>query len=258
MRTLTIPLEGVHRGPLILVNRRFPVRGETPALAEVAEGVQLERSCAQALEGLLEAVKAGTSVTAVSGWRSRGEQEKIYTQSLADSGEKFTQQFVALPGHSEHETGLAIDLGLTQPDMDFICPAFPYSGICQEVRERAADFGFVERYPAGKEAVTGIAHEPWHFRYVGLPHAILMSREGWTLEEYHEEVKHHSMGEAEPLTCEAQGRSYRVQYIAADQGRELWLSLGEGEDCTLSGDNEAGYILTTWTEKEGETPCGNG
>lgn len=258
MRTRRIPLEGVHRGPLILVNRRFPVRGEDPALEEVAEGVQLERHCAQALDCLLRAVDTGESVTAVSGWRSRKEQEQIYTQSLADSGEQFTRQFVALPGHSEHETGLAIDLGLTQPEMDLICPAFPYSGICQEVRNRAAAFGFVERYPAGKEAVTGIAHEPWHFRYVGLPHAVLMTRAGWTLEEYHEEVKGHPMGEAEPLTCEVQGRCYRVWYIEASQAQELWLSLGEGEGYTLSGDNETGYVLTTWTEKEGETPCGNG
>lgn len=256
---MQIPLRGVHGGALILVNRRFPVRGADPELEEVAEGVQLERTCAQALADLLEAVNAGEQITAVSGWRSRAEQEQIYAQSLADSGEAFTAQFVALPGHSEHQTGLAIDLGLTQPEIDFICPAFPYSGICQELRSRAAEFGFVERYPAGKESVTGIAHEPWHFRYVGLPHAVLMTREGWTLEEYHEAVKQYPLGAA-PLTCEVRGRRYSVQYVEADQAGELWMSLGEGEDCTLSGDNEAGYVLTTWTEteKEGETPCGNG
>lgn len=63
-------------------------------------------------------------------------------------------------------------------------PAFPYEGVCQMFRERAAEFGFVERYPAGKEPITGIAHEPWHFRYVSPPHARAMVRRGLVLEEY--------------------------------------------------------------------------
>ena len=91
---------------------------------------------------------------------------------------------MALPGHSEHQTGLAIDLGLRGPEIDFIRPDFPYEGVCQRFRERAADFGFVERYPAGKEAVIGIAHEPWHFRYVGPSHAREMVHRGLVLEEY--------------------------------------------------------------------------
>ena len=60
----------------------------------------------------------------------------------------------------------------------------PYEGICQRFRELAPLYGFIERYPANKEAVTGIAHEPWHFRYVGRPHAQRMTDLGLTLEEY--------------------------------------------------------------------------
>lgn len=108
-------------------------------------------------------------ITAVSGWRSQEEQREIYLQSLLENGEEFTNQFVASPGHSEHQTGLAIDLGLKQPDIDFLRPYFPYKGICQTFRELSTDYGFIERYQAGKEAITGIAHEPWHFRYVGVP-----------------------------------------------------------------------------------------
>ena len=108
-----------------------------------------------------------------------------YLQSLLENGEEFTNKFVARPGHSEHQTGLAIDLGLKQPDIDFLRPNFPYEGICQTFRELAADYGFIERYPVGKEAITGIAHEPWHFRYVGVPHAKIMVDHNWTLEEYH-------------------------------------------------------------------------
>ena len=129
----------------------------------------LEQCAATALNQLMAELDGWRYITAVSGWRSQEEQREIYLQSLLENGEEFTNQFVARPGHSEHQTGLAIDLGLKQPDIDFLRPYFPYKGICQTFRELSTDYGFIERYPAGQEAITGIAHEPWHFRYVGVP-----------------------------------------------------------------------------------------
>ena len=90
----------------------------------------------------------------------------------------------ARPGCSEHETGLAIDLGENVPELDFIRPSFPDTGICGTFRARAAEFGFILRYPKGKEAVTGIGWEPCHFRYVGVPFAREIADRGLTLEEY--------------------------------------------------------------------------
>lgn len=171
--------------PLVLVNARHACPEEGPDLAAVGGSpVLLEREAARALEALMETLDGWRSIVPVSGWRSFQEQEDIYQDSLREHGPEFTRKYVALPGHSEHQTGLAIDLGLRGPELDFICPAFPYEGICQRFRARAADFGFVERYPAGKETVTGIAHEPWHFRYVGPAHAQEMVRRGLVLEEY--------------------------------------------------------------------------
>ena len=162
--------------PLILVNPRHACPGGVPDLIPVGGSpVLLDWQAAQALEALMEEL---------DGWRSFEEQTGIYQSSLAENGPAFTRKYVALPGHSEHQTGLAIDLGLRGPEIDFIRPDFPYEGVCQRFRERAADFGFVERYPAGKEAVTGIAHEPWHFRYVGPSHAREMVHRGLVLEEY--------------------------------------------------------------------------
>lgn len=179
-------------GRLILVNAQHPLSGYawTPELVPVhspASPVLLEREAAFHLDRLMEELDGWRSITPVSGWRSGEEQRRIYADSLRDNGAAFTRRYVALPGRSEHQTGLAIDLGLTGPDLDFIRPDFPYTGICQEFRRRAADHGFIERYPAGREAVTGIAHEPWHFRYVGAPHARAMADGGLTLEEYLEE-----------------------------------------------------------------------
>ncbi len=146
--------------------------------------ILMEREAAQALALIMEQIDGWRYIVPVSGWRFLKEQQIIYEESLRDNGSKFTEQFVALPGHSEHQTGLAIDLGLRQQEIDFIRPAFPYEGICQCFRELAPAFGFIERYPAGREAITGIAHEPWRFRYTGTPHAEYMTRWNLTLEEY--------------------------------------------------------------------------
>lgn len=173
---------------LILVNRQHPytmsVRQNLTPVLPAFPRILLEREAAHALSRLMEKLGGWGNILPVSGWRSFDEQEKIYLDSLRDNGREFIRQFVALPGHSEHQTGLAIDLGLQGEDMDFIRPSFPYEGICQYFRELAPAYGFIERYPAGKEGVTGIAHEPWHFRYVGAPHAESMARQGLCLEEY--------------------------------------------------------------------------
>jgi len=166
-----------HSCPVDAVRDLVPVRRDFP-------GVLLEREAADALSRLMEELDGWKDILPVSGWRSLVEQREIYDASLRENGPAFTKKFVALPGHSEHQTGLAIDLGLRLPEIDLIRPAFPYEGICQRFREAAPAYGFIERYPAGKEAVTGIAHEPWHFRYVGAPHAEIITRRGLTLEEY--------------------------------------------------------------------------
>ncbi len=173
---------------LILVNRHCPcptdnVRDLVP-VHEHYPHILMEREAVQALFGLMEQLDGWRQIVPVSGWRSLEEQKAIYEQSLRDHGQEFTEQFVALPGHSEHQTGLAIDLGLRQPEIDFIRPSFPCEGVCQRFRELAPAFGFIERYPAGKESVTGIAHEPWHFRYTGTPYAEELTRRKLTLEEY--------------------------------------------------------------------------
>ena len=73
---------------------------------------------------------------------------------------------------------------LNKNDIDFICPDFPYEGVCQRFRKEVVKYGFIERYPEGKENITKIAPEPWHFRYVGFPHSEIMRDKNLALEEY--------------------------------------------------------------------------
>lgn len=173
---------------LILVNASHPLsRQNITDLTPVDDAhpkILLRREAARALKRLLEASAAKDAIIPVSGYRTMEEQEDIYEKSRKENGEEFTRKYVALPGCSEHQTGLAIDLGLNQGEIDFIRPYFPYDGICGEFRKAAPEFGFVERYGRDKEEITGIAYEPWHFRYVGTPHAEIMTKKGMALEEY--------------------------------------------------------------------------
>ena len=177
MRERILPWEAVGGGSLVLVNgehpcRTLPSRRELAAVGPKNSGVMLERRAALLLEELMAKLRGWEGIAPVSGWRSLQEQRDTWEEAMAKEGPEFTWKFVARPGHSEHHTGLAIDLGERREKIDPICPAFPDQGICGRFRRLAARYGFILRYPTGKEAVTGIAHEPWHFRYVGTPHAI--------------------------------------------------------------------------------------
>jgi len=169
---------------LILVNHDHPL----PCDYQVGDlacayGVLMEAHVAKLLSKLL-AQFAG-KIIPVSGYRCGQEQTDLYAKSLRENGEEFTKKYVARPNHSEHQTGLAVDLALNLPHIDLIRPRFPYTGICATFRDEVHKLGFIERYPKGKEPITRIAHEPWHFRYVGAIHAQVMREAGITLEEYH-------------------------------------------------------------------------
>ena len=116
-------------------------------------------------------------ITAVSGWRSQEEQHEIYIRSLWENGEEFTKQFVARPGHSEHQTGLAMDINSLEQSWGETADGIWLAAHC-------AEYGFILRYPQGKEDITGYMYEPWHVRYLGIDLATAITDSGLTLEEY--------------------------------------------------------------------------
>ncbi|MGE4353836.1 MAG: M15 family metallopeptidase [Oscillospiraceae bacterium] len=250
MKMLAVQEKSVHAGSLILVNGRYPCCSENMERSLVpaysGSGALLERRAAVLLSKLMSSIKGWAQISAVSGWRSREEQRKIYDQSLRDNGTAFTEQFVARPDHSEHQTGLAVDLGLRKPEIDFIRPDFPYSGICQTFRKKAVAYGFIERYPKGKEAVTGIAHEPWHFRYVGAPHAAIMTELGLTLEEYHAFLKQYPHGD-KCFSYQTGNQHIEVSYVQAAAGADAVFVIRDDLPYSVSGNNADGFVLTQWT-----------
>ena len=152
---LTLNEQSVHTGNLILVNASHGIQGTpkdvlVPACCRFPE-ILLQRCAATLLNELMKEINGWEYIVPVSGYRSQEEQQRIWDDSLRENGVEFTKKYVAVPGHSEHQTGLAIDLGLKAEHIDFIRPDFPYSGICQIFREKAAKYGFILRYPEGKE-----------------------------------------------------------------------------------------------------------
>ena len=205
----------------------------------------MKRDVANVLQLIFEKISAGNSIVPVSGYRSLEEQTAIYDGSLKDNGEDFTRKYVALPNHSEHQTGLAIDLALTSDNIDFIRPDFPYTGICQTFRELSSQYGFIERYPQKKESITGIAHEPWHFRYIGVPHAEIMKKNDLCMEEYIPFIKQFAYGEQKYNFTVAQ-KNFSVSYLPASEAEVVCIEIAEDVPYTISGNNIDGYIITEW------------
>ena len=244
MKRQIIPNSAVHTGSLVLVNAGHrcpepPVQNLVP-VGEPAGRVLLDRRAALLLEQLMEKLRGWQGILPVSGWRSRGEQQEIWEESIAQNGEEFTRKYVAAPGHSEHQTGLAIDLGEQAEHIDFIRPRFPEDGPCGRFGRLAADYGFLRRYRREKESVTGIAEEPWHFRYVGVPHARLMEENGLCLEEYGDFLR------GGPKACTlSNGRRVTVSYLPCP-GEEAELAAPDAACLQISGHNDGGFIITVW------------
>ncbi|SCW55823.1 D-alanyl-D-alanine carboxypeptidase [Paenibacillus tianmuensis] len=151
---------------------------------EKLEKRKIRKEAAAALEKLFQAAKKDNlPLAGVSAYRSHETQKTVYNRYVQKDGEAAANKYSAKPGHSEHETGLAIDVAGSSGK----CAAQDCFGATKEAKwlaEHAADYGFIIRYPEGKENITGYQYEPWHLRYVGVDTAKTIAKQGVTLEEY--------------------------------------------------------------------------
>lgn len=247
----------IYNGNLLLVNKCYPLKNpKVEGLIPVDKAfpnILMKSKAVHMLHKALNKIGSGNNIVPVSGFRSLEEQTIIYRDSLRDNGEEFTKKFVALPNESEHQTGLAIDLALNKQVIDFICPDFPYEGICQKFRETAPDFGFILRYAKEKEQITGISHEPWHFRYVGYPHSKIIAQKKIALEEYIQFIKQFS---SKNMYIYKQGTQTEIEiyYVPVDINKTITIDLPKAS-YEISGNNGDGIIVTVWrraNEKEWE------
>ncbi|MFC4808210.1 M15 family metallopeptidase [Paenibacillus sp. GCM10023250] len=229
----------VHEGNLLLVNENIAV---PPSDAD-AEAVNLYQHrelvngfglldnkirlspdlTARFASMIKDAAKDGVDHFLISsGYRNVEEQEALY-QSLGP-------EIAAVPGHSEHSLGLALDIGSTQAQMKDAPEG-------RWLEANAWKYGFIARYPADKTDVTGVINEPWHFRYVGLPHSEIMQDNHWVLEEYLAALE-----ERGSITATVGNDTYGVYYFPVSSDTTLHVP-AEGK-YELSGNNTDGVIVT--------------
>ena len=150
---------------------------------------QMRQAAAAALEELFQAAEeAELELFAQSGYRSYERQDSIFAANVQAHGEEAANNFSARPGESEHQSGLTMDV--TSPAVDFdLVIEFGETEEGKWIKENAADYGFIIRYPEGKEDITIYQFEPWHLRYVGVKAAKEIMSQAITLEEYLEADK---------------------------------------------------------------------
>lgn len=147
------------------------------------EKSHLRKEAADALEKLFYLAKQeGIQLNAVSGFRSYEYQKNLYANNVKRKGQEHTDRFSAKPGHSEHQTGLTMDVSSKSANNELEL-SFANTKEGKWLKENAHRAGFIIRYPKGKESITGYAYEPWHIRYVG-DIAENIYKEKLTLEEY--------------------------------------------------------------------------
>ena len=171
---------------LILVNNQNAMPDDFDIdTVEVEDGYYIdERVCDALQEMLADCRDAGYSPRLISTFRTRETQQYLYDHTANKSD-------TAVPGHSEHECGLAADiidsgsLGWADPLIDD-----QEDMLAQKwLMEHCQDYGFILRYPKDKEDITEIIYEPWHYRYVGKEHAAIIQENGICLEEYLENMQ---------------------------------------------------------------------
>lgn len=162
--------------------------------------------------------KFGEEMYIMSSYRTAGEQAEILDAQGSD-----TAQYV---GASEHQTGLALDVYVN----NYSGRALLKSEAGRYLNEHCCDYGFIIRYPLFKSGVTDIDYEPWHIRYVGQPHAELISKGYVTLEEYYEKMEY--------------GKYYRYKNYIITRQKGDTVSVPKNCEVEISCDNCGGYVVT--------------
>ena len=175
----------------VIVNSERAVPSNWSVSTTNVAGSTVDVRIAPALRELLDAAYAdGVSTSICSGYRSIETQQRLVDNSVAsfrsqgysyDEALRLTYKELAVPGHSEHNLGLAVDFyssetGLTED--------FAYTPLGKWLKENAHKYGFILRYAKEKEHITGITYEPWHYRYVGVENAANIRNSGLCMEEY--------------------------------------------------------------------------
>lgn len=179
----------IAKAEILVVNKEISIDEEyvpenlvVPNVASNKE-IKVTDEVAEYLEGMFEAAKNdGINLIVVSGYRSYGYQKLLFDESARINGLEHAKKYVAVPGYSEHHTGLAVDV--ISETYTMLDEGFENTKEFTWLQNNMSEYGFILRYPKGKEDITGYNYEPWHLRYVGEDIAEDIEMTGVTLEEY--------------------------------------------------------------------------
>lgn len=178
---------------LMLVNPWNPLPEDyEPQLVFLGDGIYMDERAAGPLTKMLEAcLAAGYMSVPISGYRTQEYQQELYDNKVErllrdgwpeDRVEEEAAKSVAVPGTSEHQLGLAMDiLDVNNPNLDI---TQEWTNAQRWLMKHCTEYGFILRYPNGTTDVTGIIYEPWHYRYVGKETASAVAASGLVFEEY--------------------------------------------------------------------------
>ncbi len=245
----------LHTGSLILVNyendyvepanfKTVPLYGNRNSSYKLSSALhEVTPEMLENLNAMLAAFDAATGkhdIIITSAYRSVEEQQSIMAERIENYGEELAKLFVAEPGKSEHHTALAVDMAVytdAGEGMDISDDAV-YSWIEQNCHK----YGIVRRFAEDKTEITGIGNEPWHFRYVGKPHAWQMKQLNYCLEEYIDYLKQYDIENRLSITDD-EGASFEI-YFVASEGESTEIPLPQGVSAEISGNNRDGFIVT--------------
>ncbi|EQB36269.1 MULTISPECIES: VanY-A/VanY-F/VanY-M family D-Ala-D-Ala carboxypeptidase [Virgibacillus] len=233
--------EQIYQGNLLLVNSEYPVRQEgiksdvvnlfthnelVKGFGLLYNDTYLSVDIAREFSEMITAAeKEGVdNFWITSGYRNFDDQRQLYQEKGSGT---------ALPaGYSEHNLGLSLDVGTTQTTM-----AKAPEG--KWIEENAWEYGFILRYPEDKTDITGIQYEPWHIRYVGLPHSAIMKEKNFALEEYLDYLK-----EEKAISVSVKGEKYQISYYAVNKNTTIHVPSKLHYE--ISGNNMDGVIVTVF------------
>jgi D-alanyl-D-alanine carboxypeptidase len=239
--TIKVTKNQIYQGNLLLVNKEYPVHQEGVSSdvvnlfqhKELVKGyglldntIRLSRSVVQKFSTMIGAAgKEGISHFVISsGYRDAKEQSQLYKEMGAD---------YALPaGYSEHNLGLSLDIGSTQAEMNQAAEG-------KWLKKNAWTYGFILRYPKDKTTITGIQYEPWHFRYVGLPHSMIMQEKNLALEQYLDFLK-----EQKTISATVARKTYEISYYPISKNTTIHVPANRRYE--MSGNNMDGVIVTVY------------
>ena len=240
--------EDIYRGDLVLVNSeheyKFPeddielvsvydnITGEYFHVSDLVQ--KLDRTVLDQLTALMTSFyneESNSDIYVIGTYRTKEEQDDKYWNG--------NSQFQG--GYSDYHTGRSFDIGIYPAD-NSMAGYYSPRGVYGYVDEHAADYGFIVRFPEGKETFTGEQARTYTYRYVGVPHAVYMKQNNLCLEEYIDTLKGHN--NEDPLEVAAGKKLYQVYYVPANKTGDTEVPLPSNKTYSVSGNNVDGFIVT--------------